>query len=177
MRKTYLYLIAVIVTAYVCMVSCGTTYEPPVRKIEQARILEIQGTCVVNTPTIADLEVQSTRVYEKYTISIKDLERQGIYSTDARIGTAKVQAVARLLDKHKADILVDPRFSIEADRSQIEVNVSGYPATHKNFRSPTDKDKQVVSWITGTVDVQSSTTDAPATQPQPSSTTVRRLVK
>lgn len=85
---------------------------------------DVQGPVVIQKPVIADLEVQGVRVTgtatSKGSTSIEGLKQEAL--NDA-------------LTKSKADILVEPRYEIISSFNHSTVNVTGYPATYKNFRS------------------------------------------
>jgi hypothetical protein len=81
------------------------------------------GPNVVQKPVVADLQVSETKVSGTAT----GKRSQGI-------GDVKQLAIADALLKSNADVLIEPRYEIKSTFSYITVNVTGYPATYKNFR-------------------------------------------
>ena len=136
----------IICTLAVCsaifFVSCVT-----ISKTESAGTRNVVGLGVIQSPTITTLEVSSTKVTELFTIRAKNKIKfsfslfgkkgDGMIK-DKALQDVKAHAVAKLLIKHNADVLVEPRYSIEttATKKSTTYNfiVSGYPGTYKNFR-------------------------------------------
>lgn len=106
---------------------------------------DVSGPTVVQKPVIADLDVEENRV-------IGTASGKGSESIDV----LKQNALNNALDKSKADVLVEPRYEIITSRKQSTVNVSGYPATYKNFRPMVVSDTIFVG----------KTTAMPATSPR-----------
>ncbi len=107
-------------------------------------------------PNVADLEVSSTKITYSQTFSTK-LEmtpsqfRRFSENFNAHIinGTEpdvvkrwKSQVVANASLKYQADEIVSPIFVItpNADKTEVEVKVTGYIGKYKNFRKATEKD-------------------------------------
>lgn len=114
MKNTATYLFAF--TLILILASCKSTSHTSVST-------DVQGPTVIQKPVIADLNVGEKRVEGTAT-------RKGSFT----IGEVKELAIYDALEKSKADVLVEPRFDINKSFNKIEVTVSGYPATYKNFR-------------------------------------------
>lgn len=95
---------------------------------------DIQGPTVIQKPVIADLDVQPTRV-------IGTATGKGASAIDE----LKQQALSDALMKSNADVLIEPRYEISSKFNRSTVNVTGYPATYKNFRSMEAEDTIFVS--------------------------------
>ena len=108
--------------------SCASTIKT--RSVTTAEILH-GG--IIHKPVVADLAVSDTKVQGT---------SSGPYS---QLEMLKNEAVTEALTKAgNADVLVEPNFSISIRGKYAQVEVSGYPATYKNFRSMEDDDK---SWL------------------------------
>lgn len=83
----------------------------------------VDGPNVIQKPVVADLQVTETKVSGTAT----GKRSQGV-------GDVKQMAIADALSKSNADVLIEPRYEIKTTFSMITVNVTGYPATYKNFR-------------------------------------------
>ena len=122
MKKTFI-LFALLASCVLFFASCIS-----VRKLETAKTRDVAVTGLVHLPTVATLDVSQTKVTELFTINAK----KKLSDAD------KAFAVSKLLTKYNADVLVEPRYTIEVTtagkRSTFNVIVSGYPATYKNFR-------------------------------------------
>ena len=133
-----------------------------VAKYEQATSREVAGMGVVQVPTIVDLDVEATRMTYEYEQSIlskkmkklrkhlfnfgklaqsNQLENQ-LEENAYRTARAMQQiAKSQMLITYGADVLIDPRYSIEiVDNDKIKVIVSGYLGKYKNFRPIQPKD-------------------------------------
>jgi len=79
--------------------------------------------------TTADLEVSDQRV--KLTLPIP--QDPSILVSEAQY---KENAIGELLEKHNADVLINPMFKMDYRNGRLEsITVSGYPAKHRNFRT------------------------------------------
>lgn len=113
MKKIYLFLAGV---AMLTLGSCSST-------IWTASTAEVEN-CVY-TSSVADLNVGAKATYT-YNTTSKDRKAGGKNCLRA--------AVANMLKANgNADVLVAPEFKYDNKMEKIEV--SGYPATYKNFRS------------------------------------------
>ncbi len=127
----------------VIMASCSTTSTVYRYDENTARYTDpaIQATYV--SPTMADLEISSTKVIENVTydntLTAYDIRN---YENSPAIAYMKSLAVSKVVQKYNADVMVAPIFDIKTsdDFMTITVTVSGYPATFKNFRKMTETD-------------------------------------
>jgi hypothetical protein len=107
----------------------------------QVKSREISG-LVTHIPVTADLDVQSTKVQGVYSDRVKKI------SLDEHVEGVKKMALHNALEKAGADVLIEPMYSIDvvsgARWATVTVRVTGYPATYKNFRSATLKDKELL---------------------------------
>jgi len=85
------------------------------------------------TPTAADLDVSAQRI-------IFEIDYNKTKNESMTMNKAKDYAVAAVLAKYKADVLVAPLINATENSSTIHITVCGYPATYKNFRKATLKD-------------------------------------
>lgn len=96
------------------LVSCKTTSNTTVAT-------DIEGPTVIQKPVIADLSVGEKRV-------------TGTASGKGTVEEIKDLAILDAVTKANADVLVEPRFSIEESFNSATVTVTGYPGTYNNFR-------------------------------------------
>ena len=94
-----------------------------VQKTSTAKSMNIYGMGVMHIPVLADLEVSETKITGTKT-----------GSSTSSLDELKAEAIAAALKTSNADVLIEPAFQIETDRSRITVVVTGRPATYKNFR-------------------------------------------
>ena len=99
---------------------------------EEAKIAYIRDTGVFHVPVIADLDVSQTKVTGTASGSIDDLYM------------LRVRAVNNALAVNNADVLLEPRFSIESTTRGTTVSVIGFPANYRNFRSITESDSLMI---------------------------------
>jgi len=151
-----------------CRVSI--TPQKSLAKYEQATSRDVKGIGVLQVPTIADLDIHPERMSEEFDEYIVSSEmrrlREQLTSNTYRLNdvaqkqyqlrvlenqmeakamslVAEFQKIAKskILIKYNADVLVDPRYSIEIiNNEQIKITVSGYLAKYKNFRPIQAKD-------------------------------------
>lgn len=154
MKKNFIFF-ALVATCVLFFASCMT-----IQKTEYAKAREVTGLGVLQIPTVATLDVSQTKVTELFTIRVKNKFLKSMATgrfnkktlVDApqfgALEAAQSFAVAKLLTKHNADVLVEPRYSFEVTstlkRSTYNVIVSGYPATYKNFRPATPADTEIL---------------------------------
>ena len=161
------------------------------RQSEQSTSRDILGVGVVQIPVVADLEITSSeRVSHTETINVEDkdltklinlaktrnalnfgtgkkniqnLENIQRENADKSADGIKAIAKSKLLIKYGADVLIDPRYSIQiVDNKTITVTVSGYIGKYKNFRNIQPKDTALlkpVYWVRpnneiGTIETQ-----------------------
>lgn len=77
-------------------------------------------------------------------LDIKDTKVKGVAfgKISTPIDQLKDNAIANALKTVNADVLVEPIFEIVRTSSRIDVIVTGYPGTYKNFRLMTEDDKK-----------------------------------
>jgi uncharacterized protein YceK len=110
---------------------------------EEAKIAYIKDTGIFHIPVLANLDVSSTKVTGQAT-------ERGNYN----LQILKVKAVNNAITASNADVLVEPRFTIDADTRSATVSVIGYPATYKNFRNVTENDSLLIKNIEKLLNVQ-----------------------
>jgi chloramphenicol O-acetyltransferase len=129
MKKFYLLFFAIAVLA----VSCKTE-----KSYSEFQTRQLQPTVTANvTPMAADLNVSADRIV--YETEYDKTKNESISSSKA-----KQYAIAEVLSKYKADVLVAPLVTVKENNSVIRVTVCGYPATYKNFRKATVQDIESV---------------------------------
>lgn len=92
---------------------------------------------VIQYPTLVNLDVQKESVTSSVEWKTSWFKRD--ISLEVRIGNL----IAEMAHKAKADILVEPRFTIEAGSSgwrSKKLTITGYPASYKDFRPATAED-------------------------------------
>ena len=105
------------------------------------------------SPTIADLNVQSTRVSHTEvfdnSLDLKDLNAPDRSGTITYMKAYTVSMAAR---KSNADVIIGPIFDMRTsdDFQKVTVSVVGYPATYVNFRKATDDDFKLIRQSTAT---------------------------
>jgi len=123
MRKIKLLILFAIGVIFIssCSVTNSTT----------SKTLDIDGVGVVPIPTIVDLDIKENKVSGE------------AIGTNTSINKIKQDAIAVALEKVNADILIEPIYKIKTTNGRTTVNVSGFPATYKNFRSMTKEDVEL----------------------------------
>jgi len=111
---------------------------PTAIKSNMAKSINIYGTRAVPHPILADLIVDSVKA-------------SGTASAGAltNIEIVKRDAVENLLRSLNADILIEPRFESIVFRGNRTINVTGYPAKYKNFRTATPDDTTFIKYMDG----------------------------
>lgn len=125
MKKNFLLLFVVAALAVSCRTGMSYT-ELQTRQLQPAVSTNV-------TPMAADLDVSTERI-----VFEKDYNSTG--SNAVTVSKAKQYAIADVLKKYKADVLVAPLVSVTEENSVIHVTVCGYPATYKNFHKATVKE-------------------------------------
>ena len=106
-----------------------------VNKSAQVKTANINGPKITQVPTLADLSVKETKVTGK---------SEG--SSTSTLSAIKSLAVSDALKKSNADVLIEPRYNFLQTSTRITVEVSGYPASYKNFRPMEVKDTTLVQY-------------------------------
>jgi len=121
------------------LASCGSL------KQTDYKVLDIESK-VMQYPTLVNLEVQ------KESISGSVEWKKNIFSRDIPLEVRIGNLVAEMTSKAKADILVEPRFTLEKGASgwrSKKITITGYPASYKNFRPATAEDIKVLKALNG----------------------------
>ncbi len=134
-------------------VSCGSIFTTVDTNTE-----DIKGSGVVQLPPlITDLDIKSEKV-----------EGTAVGSSTATSKLRK-EAVADAVKKAKADVLIEPVYTITTNGSKSTVTVVGRPANYKNFRKMVLADTTVLivanSEITDVEEVNTDATAADDAQP------------
>jgi hypothetical protein len=135
---------AAIIGGTIMFSSCGT-FKKPISTTGETKWRDVYGVGVVHIPTVADLDVQSEKV--QGTFSGKAVKNKESKKLDFNEEACKNLAVINALEKSGADILIEPRFTVDKVGAAIMVTVTGYPATYKNFRSMTPKDTSLLQVV------------------------------
>ena len=100
----------------------------PTYRSTTSKRLDVDGTGIIQAPLVVDLDV-------------KEQKTQGSASgADGSVEALKEQAVADATRKSHADMLVEPSYDINSHGGTTLVEVSGWPATYKNFRPLKESD-------------------------------------
>ena len=110
-------------------------------RIKSADSQEISRTNILQTPTLADINVSTVKITGNYS---------GVHNTKAPVASiefAKNMAMADAIEKAKCDFIVHPLFDVQINSNAIQVAVLGYPATYKSFKSVTAADSGLLFTI------------------------------
>ncbi len=112
----------------ICLLAAtiGTLASCSVVRTSTSKRLDTYDTGIVQAPLLVDLDIKGERV-----------RGSASGSTVAGIDTWKAAAVAAAAKDANADVLVEARFNISSSFGWFgttTVDVTGYPATYKNFR-------------------------------------------
>lgn len=101
---------------------------------------------VVQVPTVADLDVQPQRVAGTQTWRWKFFNLDQL-----SIGQRKQNLIYDMVNEAKADVLVEPQVRFTKKLfGERTLTISGYPATYKNFRKPSEEDLKAIRAANGT---------------------------
>ena len=105
--------------AFAILSSCS-----PTQKRVSVKTVDITHTGVIQKPVIVDLQVGQTKV------------RGSAIGASSELQRLKNEAVKDALNNAgNADVLVEPNFTTSSTGYRATVEVTGYPATYKNFRA------------------------------------------
>lgn len=121
MKKLLLIFLLTALLAY----SCTT-----VREGYTARETDII-TSVIQIPVVVDLIVDSVKVVGVSESSLKNF---------SDISDMKNMALADAIIKAGCDVIISPVYETKISKTAVTVNVTGYPAKYRNFRSITSDD-------------------------------------
>lgn len=127
--------------AMIMLQSCATADYHHTSRKATAKTRYISQSSITETTVVTDLIVEDKKVNGSFSGTNVDEE------------SAKSLAVADALKKVNAEVMVEPVFEVEVkDFRDISVQVQGYPARYKNFRSPTREDSILLGLIAPKVD-------------------------
>ncbi|MBS4057881.1 MAG: hypothetical protein KGZ82_11235 [Bacteroidales bacterium] len=109
-------IVVLLISLSLVFTSCATL------KTKTTKTMDIYGDGVIQMPIIVDLNVSEVKAETK------------ISSQSLSIDDLKNEAVADLLKKADADVLIEPKFEVVINGSMNTVTVSGFPASYSNFR-------------------------------------------
>ena len=123
-------LVQIVLGAIIIMIALTSCVAlPSSARGAEVKIVYISDSGIYHTPVIADLEVQQIKITG--TASGRQAEFEQL----------KVLATENALSKSNADVLVEPRYSWEiTGYDKMTMQVTGYSATYKNFRSISELD-------------------------------------
>lgn len=113
-------IVPVLISTIGCVSSAGKQYS-------SSPNIDIKEPRVSVAPIVADLEVKETKVKGTATMGFMD-------GMAPPVEDCKLSAIGNALLSSKADVLVQPFYVVEVNKSSITVNVEGFPAFYKNFK-------------------------------------------
>jgi hypothetical protein len=122
--------VAIGILITIAFVGCATVDTRYVR--EEAKVSYMKDTGVFHIPVVADLDVSQAKITGTATGNTDNLQ------------ILRVRAVNNALSTNNADVLLEPRFTLEVTSRGTKVTVTGFPANYKNFRSITESDTQLL---------------------------------
>lgn len=125
MRKIFTLLCVLTIVGTACVTNSSYTES-------QGRYLNPTATANV-TPMAADLNVSPQRI-------TFEIDYDKTKNPSMTVDKAKSYAIAAVLAKYKADVMVAPLVNVTENSTTIHVMVCGYTATYKNFRKATVQD-------------------------------------
>lgn len=113
--------------------SCKTSevYKAHYKETETQPIVEQH---VIQTPVIADLDVNDKKVSGTYT------------GDNVQVSFAKNKALEDAIAKAGCDVLVEPLYEVDVNGKTVTATVQGYPGKYKNFRKPQAQDSVLLQW-------------------------------
>jgi len=142
----------------VASISCST-----LQKTTETNTIGINEARIGNTPLITDLDIRSEKV-----------EGKAIGSSTS-IKKLKQFAVAEALSKANADLLIEPKYSVETKNSRSTVIVVGWPANYKNFRQIVEADSTILKLANMNVSATDNSTKVQDEQEKKKITKARKL--
>ena len=127
MKKKKLLLLLSILS--VLTTSCDSILQTT--RTNTSKTLDIYGAGVVHNTVIVDLDVKETKI-------------NGLAEGFSSIEEAKQNAIVDALKKAEADVLVEPKFETETVNGKVSAEVTGFPATYKNFRPIKEQDLKLL---------------------------------
>jgi hypothetical protein len=118
--------------------SCTVTQQT--KTLKTAKYMEISQPGVYAIPVVADLKVSE----EKITGNSAGRIIPDAVDRYTVVEGLKVEAVSNAIKNSKADVLVEPDFTVEVVGYDVKVAVTGYPAVYKNFRNYSASDSMAL---------------------------------
>ena len=127
------------------LVGCVTTTGTTKTTYSYSEYRSVQASQTVATaPLIADLVVSEKRITyaERINTAITNMSSS---EAKALADKEKETVIANAVKANKADVLVAPIIDIQTDTNgYLVIEVTGYPASYKNFRNATKDDMWIV---------------------------------
>ena len=121
--------LTLIIIGAVLLSSCSTSF-----RIKSADQLDINNGIIQQVTKIAEYDVEPSKVPGSYT---GEYDRK---LANRSIQLAKELAVGDAISRGKCDFLIGPVYDISVTGRSITVNVTGYPAHYKDFKTQTVSD-------------------------------------
>lgn len=132
-----------IASAAAVLSSCAVT------RTRTARTVDLDSE-ITQMPTVVELDIAETREYSevfRWTNSLIQFNRR------VSVRAMTDEAVAGLLERSGADVLVEPHVSVDRDirlfATDYTLTVSGYPARYSSFRTATAEDIEKITAMRG----------------------------
>lgn len=129
--------LAACICAATALTSCETVQQSADTVKIDAKVMQV--------PTVADLNVKTERVSATQTWKWK------FFSIgEPSLAQRKKNLVYDIVEQQKADVLVEPQVRFTKKLfGERTLTISGYPATYKNFRTPSDSDLKAIRVANG----------------------------
>ena len=112
-------------------IGCQSTQKVRTNTINEVRVSKVSNQDVAVIPVMADLDIEQER---------RSVTTESLNGPLVSLDFLKKQASGKLLIQNKADVLLDPTFTITTTKKLIRVEVKGYLARYRNFRNAVPKD-------------------------------------
>ena len=143
--KQIFQIIGVGICSSMLLVGCVTTTGTTKTTYSYSEYRSVQASQTVATaPLIADLVVSEKRITyaERINTVITNMSSS---EAKALADKEKETVIANAVKANKADVLVAPIIDIQTDTNgYLVIEVTGYPASYKNFRNATKDDMWIV---------------------------------
>lgn len=127
------------------LIGCVTTQSTTKTTYSYSEYRSVQAAqSVATAPLIADLVVAEKRITyaERINTVITNMSQS---EAKALADKEKETVIANAVKANKADVLVAPSVDIQTDANgYLVIEVTGYPASYKNFRNATKDDMWIV---------------------------------
>jgi hypothetical protein len=125
---------------FFCIGATACTVTQQTKTLKTVKYTEISQPGVFAIPVVADLKVSE----EKTTGNSSGRIIPDAVDRSSVVEGLKVEAVSDAIKNGKADVLVEPDFTVEVVGYDVKVAVTGYPAVYKNFRNYTASDSMAL---------------------------------